>query len=86
MDEPEGGGFVSGEFLLRADGVLLRRYGWSSLNVASNQTTWRFHAWEPVSWWTGETSPAEAVRILKRHGYDLVQPSPVPIDKQSTRP
>lgn len=84
MDEDAGGGFVSGEFLLRSDGVLLRRYG--SNSYSKGYTSWRYGAWEPVSWWTGETELSAAIRLLKRHGYDLHRPSPVPIDKQTAGP
>jgi hypothetical protein len=45
-DEPEerGGGHVAGEFLLRSDGVLLRRYGYSYSN--KDGYTWQFSRWK----------------------------------------
>ncbi|MQA13422.1 MAG: hypothetical protein GEV09_04385 [Pseudonocardiaceae bacterium] len=54
-DTDRGGGFVSGQFLLRSDGVLLWRMGGSSYH--DGMSTWSFRAWEPVSWWPGETNP-----------------------------
>jgi hypothetical protein len=85
-DEPEerGGGYVSGEFLLRSDGVLLRRYGTSYTNKDGD--TWRFSPWQVVSWWRGPADPERAIRTLKRQGYDLHQPSPVPIDEETAGP
>jgi hypothetical protein len=56
--EEDGGGFVSGEFALRNDGVLLRRMS-------------AFKEWDVVDWWPGETDLARARTILYRHGYDL---------------
>jgi hypothetical protein len=79
MPDDLGGGFVSGELLLRTDGVLLRRYGGSSYRAG--QITWQFKPWEPVTWWSGETDPRYAVAILKGRGYDLCEPDPVPIDQ-----
>jgi hypothetical protein len=85
-DEPEerGGGYVSGEFLLRSDGVLLRRYGTSYTN--KDGSTWRFSPWKVVSWWRGTADPEQAIRTLKRQGYGLHQPSPVPIDEETAGP
>ena len=71
MPEDLGGGFVSGELLLRTDGVLLRRYGGSSYRAG--QLTWQFKPWEPVTWWSGETGPQRAVAILKGRGDDLLR-------------
>jgi hypothetical protein len=80
-DEPEerGGGYVAGEFLLRSDGMLLRRYGSSYTNKDGHR--WQFSGWKVVSWWEGTADPELAIRELKRQGYDLNQPSPVPIDQ-----
>ena len=84
MPEDLGGGFVSGELLLRTDGVLLRRYGGSSYRAG--QLTWQFKPWEPVTWWSGETGPQRAVAILKGRGYDLCEHDPVPIDQRRFGP
>lgn len=61
-DEPEerGGGSVAGEFLLRSDGVLLRRYGYSYTNL--DGYTWQFSDWKVVSWWRGTADPERAIR------------------------
>jgi hypothetical protein len=85
-DEPEerGGGFVAGEFLLRGDGVLLRRYG--STHTNKDGYTWRFSHWKVVSWWGDTADPERAIRALKRQGYDLYPPSPVPIDEEAAGP
>lgn len=76
--------WVTGEVLVRSDGVLLRRYGGSSSR--GGRTTWRFHAWEPVGWWPGETDADAALRVLKGRGYDLSAPSPVPVDEDEAGP
>jgi hypothetical protein len=85
-DEPEerGGGHVAGEFLLRSDGVLLRRYGYSYSN--KDGYTWQFSRWKVVNSWSGTADPKRAIRALKRQGYDLYQPSPVPIDEETVGP
>lgn len=70
--------WVTGELLLRGDGVLLRRYGGDSRR--GGVTTWRFGAWQVVAWWPGETDPDAAVRRLRERAYDLYDASPDPID------
>jgi hypothetical protein len=42
--------------------------------------------WKVVSWWRGTADPERAIRALKRRGYDLNKPSPVPIDEESAGP
>ena len=76
-DDDAGGGFASGEFLLRGDGVLLRRYVIS--RYREGQTTYQCRPWEPVVWWEGETDPAAALQLLKGHGYGLCRAN-VPVD------
>ena len=76
--------WVTGELLLRGDGVLLRRYGGDSRR--GGVTSWRFSAWQVVSWWPGEADPDAAVQRLKQHAYDLYEPSPVPIDATEAGP
>jgi hypothetical protein len=83
MDDSEGGGFVSGELLLRSDGVLLRRYGTDY--YSDGRTTWRYGPWTPMPRWTGESDPDEAMRLLKADGYGLCPPH-VPIDQQEAGP
>ena len=84
MPDDLGGGFVCGELLLRSDGVLLRRYGGSSYHAG--QITWKYGAWDQVSWWTGETDPQQAVALLKSRGYDLLKHDQVPVDKSTFGP
>jgi hypothetical protein len=78
-DEPDerGGGVVAGEFLLRSDDVLLRRYG--SSRTGQEGTRWTFQPWDIVGWWQPSRrrpDPAAAIGTLKRRGYQLHQPSP----------
>jgi hypothetical protein len=82
-DDDGGGGFASGEFLLRSDGVLLRRSVFS--RYRDGETTWRAHPWQPVSWWEGQTDAAEAMNLLKAHGYGLCRPD-VPFDQDGAGP
>ncbi|MFI0352544.1 hypothetical protein [Actinomadura sp. 9N407] len=81
MDER---GFASGELVLLRDGTLLRRYGTSY--YSKGLTTWKFNAWRQVSWWPGASSPEEAIPILLRNGYELYEPSPVPVDERTAGP
>lgn len=83
IDDDAGGGFVSGEVLLRSDGVLLRRYGTS--HSRDGQTTWRYGPWEPDRLWAGPTDAEGALRWLKARGYGLCRPN-VPIDRREAGP
>jgi hypothetical protein len=75
MPDDLGGGFVTGEPLLRADGVLLRRqtlfFPTGDGNLAEG-----FGPWEEVTWWEGETDPERATIVLHYRGYDLQQRDP----------
>jgi hypothetical protein len=55
MPHELGGGFVSGELLLRSDGILLCRYGGSSYRAG--QITWKYGPWKEATWWTAEANP-----------------------------
>jgi hypothetical protein len=83
LHEDEGGGFAAGEFLLRHDGELLRRFGGAS--TGRDGTTWRFSGWERVDGWRG-TDIKGCKRWLRGRGYDLFDPGPVPVDRQEIGP
>lgn len=74
VPDDAGGGVVTGQFLLQADGVLLRRMGGSSTRLG--ETTWSYGDWSPVPAWPGETDPARAATLLRARGYDLRPPRP----------
>jgi hypothetical protein len=76
--------WVHGQLLLRADGVLLRRYGGDS--YSGGMTTYSYRPWDVVPWWPGTTDPNEAIGLLRRQGYDLYKPDPVPPDQDSAGP
>ena len=76
MPEELGGGFVSGELLLRSDGVLLRRYGGGSYRAG--QVSWKYGPWDEVSWWTGETNSQQAAAFLSRAGTTCPCTAPCP--------
>jgi hypothetical protein len=73
IDDDFGGGFSMGQFLLRRDGVLLRRFGGSS--TGREGTTWRYSPWEVVADWPGAANAQEAMSQLKESGYDLCRPN-----------
>jgi hypothetical protein len=63
MPDDLGGGFVTGELLLRADGVLLRRQTLFFPTGDGNLSA-GFGPWEEVTWWEGETDPEQAAAGL----------------------
>ena len=87
-DDDQGGGFVSGELLLRSDGKMLRRMGYSVTGFASGKamTTWEYQAWREVADWPGGLSPDDAIAWLKAKHYDLCEASPCPIDRAVSDP
>lgn len=83
-DDPDGpGGFVSGEFLLRSDGVLLRRYGYSS--HGKDGTRRQFQPWQVKDAGAG-TTVGQVSRKLAGEGYGLYKPGPVPVDQRTGGP
>jgi len=74
-----GGGFSAGEFLLRSDGVLLRRSVTSE--YFRGQTTWRARPWSEFHRFPAGTGQSQARAWLIDRGYDLGDPSPVPINE-----
>jgi hypothetical protein len=88
MPDEAGGGFVTGELLLRTDGVLLRRP--TLYTTAAGGLKPGFGPWEEVPWWkTDVTDPERAARILHYRGYDLHKREPAdpsqPRNDQSPR-
>jgi hypothetical protein len=70
MPDDLGDGFVTGELLLRADGVLLRRQT-LFFPTGDGQLSAGFGPWEEITWWAGEADPGRAASVLHYRGYDL---------------
>ena len=70
MPDHLGGGFVTGELLLRADGVLLCRQT-LFFPTGDGKLSEGFGPWEEVTWWAGEADPDRAANVLHYRGYDL---------------
>lgn len=92
MDPLEGNNLVArwgfeahdrrgGEFLLRDDGVLLRRYGGATED--GSIITWSFEPWVRVDGWTGRHTVTSAEQALRAMGYELTPFSPVPIEDRT---
>jgi hypothetical protein len=82
-NDDEVGGFASGEFLLRSDGVLLKRMGYSI--GAGDHMRWKFMGWEIRDAEAG-TEVAKVSAKLLGEGYGLYKPSPVPITESNGGP
>lgn len=82
-DSDHGGGFVTGQFLLRSDGILLRRGGGSS--YSGGATSYSFRPWVRAAEWEAGVDPAEVIASLKGM-YSLAKPSPVPFDQSTAGP
>lgn len=83
-DDDGPGGFVSGQFLLRSDGALLRRYG-TSISSFRTGTRWEYRPWEVVDAEAG-TDVGKVATKLRNQGYDLLKPDPVPIGESTAGP
>jgi hypothetical protein len=79
-----GGGFSVGEFLLRSDGVLLRRSVSSSF--WHGQTTWRAGPWSEFHRFPAGTGQGQARHWLVARGYELGDPSPVAVHEAVAGP
>jgi hypothetical protein len=79
MPDDLGGGFVTGELLLRADGVLLRRQT-LFFRTGDGKLSAGFGPWEQVTWWEGEADRERAAIVLHYRGYDLHQLDPAGLD------
>ena len=76
--------WVTGEFLLAADGRLLCRMGGS--RTSGEGTSYSFGQWEPVDWWDGTSDPDAAIIALKSSGYSLTLPGPTAVDESTAGP
>jgi hypothetical protein len=79
-----GGGFSAGEFLLRSDGVLLRRS--VSDSFSRNQTTWHAGPWSVFHRFAPGTGQGQARSWLLDLDYELGSPTPVAIDRSTSGP
>lgn len=79
-----GGGFSAGEFLLRSDGVLLRRGVIDE--YSGGKTTWRAGPWSEFQRFPPGTAQGQARAWLIEGDYDLGDPSPVDIDGSTAGP
>lgn len=79
-NDDEIGGFASGEFLLRSDGALLKRMGYSI--GAGDDMRWKFMGWDAEA----GTEVATVSAKLIAAGYGLYKPSPVPINESTGGP
>lgn len=82
-NDDEIGGFASGEFLLRSDGVLLKRMGYTI--GSGDDMRWKFMEWEIRDAEAG-THVAKVSKKLMGEGYGLYKPSPVPINENTGGP
>lgn len=81
LPEEIGGGFVTGEFLLRSDGVLLKR-GVIDL-LSRDGMTWSAGPWSIFHRFPPGTGQGQAREWLRAKRYRLARPSPVGIDETS---
>lgn len=75
-NDDEVGGFASGEFLLRSDGVLLKRMGYTI--GAGDDMRWKFMSWEVKDAGAGTDVGRVSAKLIAE-GYGLYKPSPVPV-------
>ena len=80
MPDDLGGGFVTGELLLRADGILLRRQT-LYFPTGGDKLSPGFGPWEQITWWEGEADSERAARVLHYRGYDLHKLDPASMSK-----
>jgi hypothetical protein len=80
MPDDLGGGFVTGELLLRADGVMLRRQT-HYFSTGSGKLSPGFGPRKQVIWWEGEADSERAAKVLSYHGYDLHKLDPASMSK-----
>lgn len=84
LPEAIGGGFSAGEFLLRSDGLLLRRSVSSS--YSGNETTWHADPWTVFHRFVPGTKGGRARSWLIDLQYELGDPTPVPITQHTAGP
>ena len=73
------GGFVTGQFLLRADGVLWIRTGGASWSGA-DANHYSYRPWHRWPFLTEPVDVAGAYAAVHRHHYTVYPPGPVPVD------
>jgi hypothetical protein len=81
--------YACGQILALSDGTLLKRMGGSSSRgdgAGAWSTTWRYTEWEVYMDWEGDINPKALIEGLKGRGYDLAEPSPVPLDRTEAGP
>ena len=83
-DDDFGGGFVSGEFLLRSDGVLLRRMGGS--RTAAVGTTYHYGPWRVDGRWTDGVDATACAASLRGWRYGLYEPAPIGVSEREVGP
>ncbi len=79
------GGFITGQFLLRADGVLWIRTGsgrWSGPDTERHE----YQRWRRWSFLTAPVDVAGAFAAVGAHHYTVYPPGPVPIDADEGGP
>ena len=84
LPEEIGGGFVSGEFILRSDGALLERGVTDSYSKGA--TTWEAGPWTVYQQFPPGTSEGQVRAWLRAKHYQLGGPTPVPVDQDSSGP
>lgn len=82
--DDERGGVVSGEFLLRSDGILLRRMGGS--RYGAEGTTYHYGPWTIESAWDGGAHARACAAWLKGRWYDLYEPNPIGVSERAAGP
>lgn len=77
-------GFVSGEFLLRSDGALLRRRGGS--RISADGTWYRYGPWTTESKWDGGADARACAAWLRGRRYGLYEPAPIDVSEREAGP
>jgi len=83
-DDDFGGGFVSGEFLLRSDGVLWRRMGGS--RTAAGGTTYHYGPWRVDGRWKDGVDATACAAWLRGRRYGLYEPGPIGVSEREAGP
>ena len=84
LPESIGGGFSSGEFLLRSDGLLLRRSVRDS--YSHRATTWHAGPWSVFQRFAPGTDQVQVWWWLRGRHYELRGPTPVAVDQDKAGP
>lgn len=84
LPEEIGGGFASGEFLLRSDGALFERGVTDSYSKGA--TTWEAGPWRIHRQFPPGTREGQVRQWFRARHYQLGGPTPVPIGLDSAGP